>query len=97
VQDYLDSGFKFVAEDSRFGRSFDIEVGKSLDSRASVNVGRAGGMENVTAYLMEIPIDEWNEMRKEMIEAARNPMKELKRQADEMVKSEAYYGQLQIK
>lgn len=96
VQDFLDSGFQFVTEEERWGREDTIDSAKSIDSRASLNVGRAGGQENVTAFLMQIPIDEWNELRKPAIEEAQRPMREIMRQKEEM-KRDGYYGDLIIK
>lgn len=99
VQEYLDSGFTFVSEDARWGRTDEkaIDAGTPLDSRAAVNVGRAGGLENVTAFLMQIPIDDWEELRKPAIEAAQFPTKEVLRQAEQLKQSDNFYGSINIK
>lgn len=99
IQEYLDSGFTFVSEDERWGRvnAKAIDAGSPLDSRAAVNVGRAGGQENVTAYLMQIPIDEWEELRRPMIEAAQAPTKEVLAQAEALKRNENFYGSIDLK
>lgn len=92
VQVFLDTGFTFVSEDERWGRESGIDVGKSLDSRAAVNVGRAGGMENVTAYLMKIPLDEWLRLKEENRQRVNAPMRELKKIESELKQNDAFYG-----
>lgn len=97
VQDYLDAGFTFVDEAERWGKEASIDVGNGLDSRAQVNVGRAGGQENVTAFLMKIPLDQWTELIAPYKEEARAPMKEILRQKDAMKANEDFYGDINIK
>jgi hypothetical protein len=96
VQQFLDAGFNFVSEEERWGKENTIDGSTPLDSRASVNVGRAGGMENVTAYLMKCPIDEWQEMCKYRIEEARAPLQELLADTNKMKQSKEYYGDLKL-
>lgn len=98
VQDYLDSGFQFVHNDDRWGKTSDrdIDAGSSLDSRVQENMGKAGGMENVTGYLMQVPLEEWEEMRKPLIEEARAPVAELQNQTRDMIK-QGFYGKSEIK
>ncbi len=100
VNDYLDAGFTFVSEDERWGKESDIDVGKSLDSRASVNVGRAGGLENVTAFLMKIPKEEWAEITAPYKKEAQNALKQMTRQKQALNEQEGedgFYGGLSIK
>lgn len=97
VQDYLDAGFTFVDESERWGKESTIDSGKGLDSRAQVNVGRAGGQENVTAFLMKIPREQWTEIVAPYREEARAPMKEVLRQKDELKEKEGFYGDINIK
>lgn len=96
VQDYLDAGFTFVDEEERWGKEPTIDGGTGLDSRAQVNVGRAGGQENVTAYLMKIPRAEWEAITAPIKEEARRPMQEVLRQKEEM-KKDGFYGDVTIK
>ena len=100
MQDYLDAGFVFVSEDERWGRESDIDVGKSLDSRAAVNVGRAGGLENVTAYLMKIPKEEWQAITAPYKKEAQDALKDLTRQKQALNQQEGeegFYGDLKLK
>lgn len=99
VQDHLDSGFSFVHVDDRYGRTDErhIEDGSpTTDSRVAVNVGRAGGQENVTAFLMQVPMADWEEMIAPSREEAKAPMLELQRQKESMMR-DGYYGKLEVK
>lgn len=99
INRYLEAGFTFVSEDERWGRvnAKAIDAGSPMDSRAAVNVGRAGGQENVTAYLMQLPIEEWELMRAERQKAANEPLRKLKEQAELMKRNDAFYGDTGIK
>lgn len=94
INRYLDAGFTFVSEDERWGRinTKAIDAGSPLDSRAAVNVGKAGGQENVTAFLLQLPVEEWEKIRAQRQEEAQAPLKELKRQAEELKQTEKFYG-----
>lgn len=99
VQDYLEAGFQFVSESDRWGRADEgaIENGTALDSRAAVNVGRAGGQENVTAYLLQLPRDEWQPYVDQKNAEAMEPIKEIQRQKDKLKESDGFYGDIKIK
>lgn len=86
---YLDSGFSFVRHEERGEGS--IEDGTSLEGRVSVNVGRAGTGENVQAYLVEMPIDEWLDIKEQIAEERKAPLKEIGEQTKQMQKS-GFYG-----
>lgn len=95
IQDMVDAGFEFVSDKERWGKTDTgyIDGGSATtDSRVAVNVGRAGGQENVTGYLMRIPIDEWNELIQPLKEEAQRPMKEINNTVNQM-KNDGYYGE----
>lgn len=96
IQDMLEAGFTFVSERERWGYvdQGNPDNGTALSDRVAVNVGRAGGQENVTAYLMRMPIDEFNEMMEPMRQEARQ-----NRAIDEVnkLKQSGYYGDLTVK
>jgi hypothetical protein len=95
IQDMLDAGFQFVSTHERYGQvdTGNIDNGSSTtDSRVAVNVGRAGGQENVTGYLMRIPVDEWEELVQPLREEAKRPMQEITSQIKTM-KQDGYYGE----
>lgn len=97
IQDMLEAGFQFVSEKERWGYqdTGNPDSGKSLDDRVSVNVGRAGGQENVIAYLMRMPIQEYEEMMAPERERRKEPMREILRQKDQM-KQDGYYGDIKL-
>jgi hypothetical protein len=95
VQEYLDSGFTFVSNDERWGKvnQRDINDGTPIDSRVSVNVGKAGGEDNVTGFLMQVPIDEWEEMRAPLVKEARESVNGVREQAKAMLNDGFYTKQ----
>lgn len=96
IQDMVDAGFQFVSERERWGKvnEGNPDSGTAMSDRVAVNVGRAGGLENVTAYLMRMPLDEFNEMMEPMRqEARRNHAKE---EVDKL-KQSGYYGNYETK
>lgn len=99
ISDYLEAGFQFVSERDRWGKTDegDIEAGTPLDSRAAVNVGRAGGQENVTAYLLQMPREEWQPYVDQKNKEAMEPVREMQRQKDALKQNDGFYGDISIK
>lgn len=98
IKDYLDAGFTFVSEDERWGRTDEgaIDGGSAIDSRAAVNVGRAGGQENVTAYLLQMPREEYQPYVDQRNAEAMEPIKEIQR-SKEKLKEDGFYGDIKVK
>lgn len=98
LQDHLDSGFSYVTrrmvleEEGRIGEG-DSRQDTDMDTRISRNVGRAHVHDNAIAYLLQIPMDEWQEIRKMISEERQRPMKEIKGQIESM-KRQGYYGDM---
>lgn len=96
IKQFLDAGFQFMTEDERWGRVQDREVtmdaGTNIDSRVSENVGMADGLDNVQAYLMRIPIDEWNEMVAPEKEERQNALKNMQSHKFINVDKDSFYG-----
>ena len=93
IMDMQEAGFTFVSEKERWGyeNQGNPDSGTNLSDRVAINVGRAGGQENVTAYLMRMPIDDFNEMMEPMREEARRnrALEEINK-----LKSDGYYGDM---
>jgi len=101
VQDYEESGFSFVTkqqlreEQGRVGEG-DPREGTQIDSRVSINVGRAHTQDNAIAYLMQIPTEEWEEIRKMIAEERQAPMKQIGETVKGM-KNDGFYGEVKQK
>lgn len=93
VQDYMDSGFSFVNKDD-IGWVGENALNDSdgLDSRVTKQVGKAGVYDNATAYLMQMPMEEYKILQ-EAIHAERStPIREIQ-EASHNLKREGYYGE----
>ena len=98
VEDYMDSGFTFCdKKDIGWVGEHHIEDGESLDTRVSVQVGRAGAKENALAYLMQMPMEEWKMLKQAIADERSRPIKEIQESASAM-KDQGYYGKgIQLK
>lgn len=99
VQDFLDSGFEFVTQDmiqKEGWRSIgerDPRDGSPIDTRVRWYVGRAHVKDNAEAFLMQIPMAEWKEIKKIIHEDRQGPIRELFRNIEGMKNEQAgFYG-----
>ena len=93
LRDYMDSGFSFVdKKDIGWVGELHISDGESLDTRVSLNVGRAGTSDNAIAYLMQMPMDEWVILKKAIADERSKPIREIQESAGRM-KDSGFYGQ----
>lgn len=100
-QDYLLTGFTYCTRDELAKEGWigegHIEDGDSLENRVSKNVGRAGTLDNAMAYLMEIDMDEWQEIREQIHEDRRKPIEEIIKQHAAQKRAGQMYGEMNIK
>jgi hypothetical protein len=99
--DYLATGFTFctqeeMAKEGYVGEGY-IEEGGQIESRICLNVGRAGHIDNAMAYLMEIDMDEWQEIRAQIHEERQEPIKQIIRQHEAAKRAGELYGEMNIK
>ena len=93
IMDYAESGFSFVNKnDIGWVGELHIDGGDSLDTRVSLNVGRAGTLDNAIAYLMQMPTDEWEILKKAIADERSKPIREIQESAGRM-KDGGFYGQ----
>ena len=101
MADYLEMGFTYCdkAELEKEGYIGEgrLSDGDVCDSRIAKNAGRAGHTDNAIAYLMEIDMSEWQEIRKEIIETKRKPMLEIIKQNEALKRKPDHYGEMNVK
>jgi hypothetical protein len=99
--DYEATGFTYCTKDAMSKEGWvgegHNEEGDTLDSRVSLNVGMAGTLNNAMAYLMEIDMSEWKEIRAQIIEDKREPLKQIINKHEQDRKSKGMYGEMNIK
>lgn len=96
VQDFLDSGFTFVkcsdiGWSNRGVGEGSIESGSRMESRVSLKVGRADIEDNADAYLMQIPIGEWESMKRDNDREKQEIYSQLKRDIKSMARQQGFY------
>ena len=74
-----------------FAREGSIESGSRMESRVSLKVGRADIEDNADAYLMQIPIGEWESMKRDNDQVKQEIYSQLKRNIKSMARQEGFY------
>lgn len=76
----LDTGFDFVTQDEiEWVGQNHAQEGAQMENRVVINAGRGGHSDNTLCFLMQMPIDRWLVLRKQILDNRNDGLGDLRR------------------